>query len=268
MTQNYGYLTDFIFLKQNGIIEEKEGYTLVKSPQNPTFYFGNFLLLNEAPSSKDKTRLEAIFDVHFNDLTALHHYTFCWEKAAPKDYQAFLDAGYELDVCVVLIAHKSELIAPTKINTNITIKEFNSTEDWQQWIEQEVANREKSISEVGFRKYINRKKAAYLQLVEQGKGNFYGAFLKDEMVGSAGLFHENGLGRFQQVTTKTEHRRKGVCTTLLHAMCEQAFTHLNHLVIVADKDYHALQLYQNLGFKAKEEQLSLCFYRRDKGDNK
>jgi hypothetical protein len=43
--QNLGYITDSIFHQLTGIVEEKNEYFVVRNPNNPTYYWGNLLIL-------------------------------------------------------------------------------------------------------------------------------------------------------------------------------------------------------------------------------
>ena len=63
--QNIGYLTDCIFHKLNGIIEKKEDYILIKTPSNPTYYWGNLLHFQQAPKRGSFARWMDYFKKEF-----------------------------------------------------------------------------------------------------------------------------------------------------------------------------------------------------------
>ena len=263
MLNNYCFKTDFFFLKEGGIVEEFEDYILIKTPNNPTFYFGNYLLLKNAPKSDQRADLEKLFD-EIITVKETRHYNFCWTDPSKEDYSDFINAGYEYQVCLSLVAYKDDLIVPKRLNEEIEIRAFDGESDWQKWLELEIEEREPSSTEEGFTVYIEKKKTKYLKMCEKGKGNFYGAFINGELAASAGLFFEDGVGRFQMVVTRTKHRRKGICTTLIYTMMKKYFQKLDYLVIVAVEGYHALDIYKNLGFKEKDYQVSLCLADRNK----
>lgn len=70
-----------------------------------------------------------------------------------------------------------------------------------------------------------------------------------------GLFFdaECTIGRFQNVATVSVHRRKGVCTTLLDHVSENAFKEVGvkELVINTgdDENNPAKRVYQSVGYK-------------------
>ena len=271
--QDLGYYTD-LFLLEEATVSYKVNRimgkdTVVESPENPTYYFGNFILLEKPPTNEDKDWLEKYFDKEFAHNKDVQHYTFCWrgnpnndstEKSL--DYSAFTDAGYELEENLVMILHKDELIPPKNTNTNVTIRPFSTDEDWTQWMDVELAERAPGHNEDGYRAYLTKQMKMYQNLNKKNSGSFYGAFLEGELVAYAGLFFKSKIGRFQNVRTKSNFRKQGICNTLLFEMCKQGITHLDGLVICADRYYHAKKIYENLGFKHRETQMSLCWWKK------
>ena len=95
-------------------------------------------------------------------------------------------------------------------------------------------------------------------MVEAGHGGWFGAFADELLVCQMGLFSGGpGLARFQSVETLPEHRRRGLAGTLVAHTSRYGFEVLGArtLVMVADPDYHAIDLYRSLGFAVTETQL-------------
>jgi ribosomal protein S18 acetylase RimI-like enzyme len=67
-------------------------------------------------------------------------------------------------------------------------------------------------------------------------------------------------GRFQSVDTAAGYRRRGICSRLVvEAARRTAEQHgAQRFVIAADPDYHALGLYESLGFQRKERVAGVC----------
>lgn len=97
----------------------------------------------------------------------------------------------------------------------------------------------------------------YKQLNQRDCGNFYGAYINQQLVASAGLFHKTGIGRFQSLRTKAAFRKRGICKTLIDYICKTEFQKLDQLVIAAEKNYNALNIYKGFGFKQVEFQTSV-----------
>ena len=69
---------------------------------------------------------------------------------------------------------------------------------------------------------------------------------------------------FQAVDTAESHRRRGIASRLVaEAARAAAETHgAEQLVIVADAGYHALGLYESLGFEREEHVFGVCLWPR------
>lgn len=260
--KHLGYETDLFLLAKDGIITAHEDCISVITPDNPTYYFGNFLLLKSPPKNENKGEIEKRFEALVGINSVSHHKTFCWNPTQKTDISHFLEEGYEYEERQVLTAKADDLIAPKNQNTTILIRPFSSKEDWEQWIDLVVEERDEGHTADRFRVYAEGKAHSFQRLHKDGKGNFYGAFVGDELAGALGLFHQNKLGRFQEVLTKTAFRRQAICKTLVYTICKEAFESLDDLVIVATDGEQALKIYQSLGFKAKERQASLCFWKK------
>ena len=77
---------------------------------------------------------------------------------------------------------------------------------------------------------------------------------RGNVVGSCGIVVTAGRGRFQAVETAAAYRRRGICSRLVVEAARHAVEAYGaaQLVIVADATYHALGLYESLGFERRE----------------
>ena len=78
-----------------------------------------------------------------------------------------------------------------------------------------------------------------------GNGGWFGAFEGSKLVGSLGLYVENGVARYQSVGTHKKYRGRGIAGALLafaaHSIAEQH--KVDQFVIIADQDSNAHRLY-------------------------
>lgn len=264
MTEDIGYTTDFFFLQEGGIIERRPECLMVITPSNPTYYFGNFLLLDSPPG--DRTEMEQLFRHYFAERAGIEHYTFCWRGIEKRDYSEYVDAGYEYAENVVLTCNARQLVRPEKLNEEVSIRPLLSRADQEQWFAMIRDQRDAELGHYGTDRFIRWAIEEYNRLTQKGMGNFFGAFLGDVLVSVAGLYRSNGVGRFQQVVTDYRHYNKGICKTLLHSIAAQAFEDLHTLVIIADNNYHAARLYRSLGFRTSEYQSSLYWWPRTRNE--
>ena len=98
------------------------------------------------------------------------------------------------------------------------------------------------------------------RITDAGHGGWFGAFVDERLVAQMGLLAvEPDLARFQNVETDPEQRRRGLAGSLLHHVSRYGLTELGArtLVMVADPDYFAVDLYRSVGFKPTETQLQV-----------
>jgi ribosomal protein S18 acetylase RimI-like enzyme len=74
------------------------------------------------------------------------------------------------------------------------------------------------------------------------------------VVGSCGVVVTDDRGRFQAVDTAQAYRRRGICSRLVVDAAADAVARFGarRLVICADPNYHALGIYESLGFRRIE----------------
>jgi ribosomal protein S18 acetylase RimI-like enzyme len=101
-----------------------------------------------------------------------------------------------------------------------------------------------------------RRQEDLRRLFRAGRGSWYVAIDPDtdQVVGSCGVVVTGERGRFQTVDTAEAFRRRGICSRLVVDAAHHAASHYGarRLVIAADPDYHALGLYESLGFDRVE----------------
>ncbi len=108
---NLGMLTDLWLHAETGIVESKEDYTIVRTPDSPDYFFGNMLILPRRPSGNDLHRLEDDFAQLVGIPPLIAHRTFAWDEREidVADSSAFTDRGYEATVCRVLAAGPNDI---------------------------------------------------------------------------------------------------------------------------------------------------------------
>lgn len=262
--KSLGFRTNLIFARFSGSVTDKGTYTLVKTPSNPGYHWGNYIIFDRAPQRGDKEKWVKIFDREFTYYKEPQHYVFAWESDSQDtgSYKEFLDAGFESDSAVVLTTTK--LHAPSHLNTELTIKKILSDEEWNQVLElQNLCADPKYFNEY-FIDFKKRQMAQYRELSEAGRGFWFGAYIGQELVGDLGIFHEDGIARYQSVGTHPAYRRRGICATLVFKIGLLAFEEfgVSHLVMVADPDYHAARIYESVGFQRNEINHSLCWWKK------
>ncbi|GGM15333.1 GNAT family N-acetyltransferase [Deinococcus aerophilus] len=265
MSVSLAYHTDLALRRLEGAeVMRHSGCVVVRSPHNPTFWWGNFLLMPRAPQPGDLARWTRAFETKFPQAgwRTFGINTADGEAGAAG---AFEEAGFEVHRDTVLTAGRTQ--APRTFNRDAQVRRLEGPADWQAALELRLAVNAadpEPLEPADYRAFAARKLAAYRAAQDAGAGAFWGAFDADgRMLSGLGLFDAGqGVARYQSVETHPEARSRGLAGTLVHTAGEWAREALGTrtLVIVADPAYHAQALYERVGFRPGEVQLG--FQRR------
>ncbi len=265
IVNSLAFKTDLFFHRFNGEVFDRDKYLCIRTPSNPSFFWGNLLYYSEPPTQTSYNDWTAQFTSQFSAMN-VHHMTFAWDSidGSTGQPQEFLKNGFVLEESIVMVAE--EIRRPSKVSTEFSIKPISTEEHWDAVISNQVRCRASHFKEDLYWDFVRKKMANQRKMITAGKGKWMGAFLDDKLVGDLGIFVENGLERFQTVGTDPEFRRRGVCSTLVHETCLHAKKEMGAktLVMVADPEYHAARIYESVGFEPREKHVGLYKWDREK----
>jgi RimJ/RimL family protein N-acetyltransferase len=250
--RSLAWRTDLALLRASGSeVEDRGDHLVVRTSQNPGFYWGNFLLLDSAPGPDAVPDWLRVFEKEFPDA---EHRTFGIDGAdgSVDDLAPFRAVGMGVEASTVMTA-RTVRESPHP-NEEAMIRPLASDRDWEQQVDLALTDEDLH----GGRTFATRRAAAERSLVHQGRGQWFGAFLDGRLGASLGLFVAgDGLARYQGVMTHPDLRGRGLCGTLVHHAGRHGFDDLgvHTLVMVADPDYLAIRVYRSVGFAGTETQL-------------
>ncbi|RPJ52193.1 MAG: N-acetyltransferase [Chloroflexi bacterium] len=254
-----GYRTDLFFPRFEGIVLDRGEYTVILTPSNPDFYWGNYLLFSQPPAQGDLERWQALFEQEICSRQNAPHRVFGWDSSTGDKgaVEPFLAAGYNLSQGIVLTAR--EVTLPPKYNHAVVVRPLVEEWEWNQVLRNQVDCRPPQFTADEYRPFKTAKMARYREMQQAGLGAWFGAFLGDRLVADLGLFCIDGVARFQSVETVPEYRRQGICGTMVYQVANYGFEHLGakKLVMIADEFYHAARIYESVGFRPEERQVGL-----------
>jgi GNAT superfamily N-acetyltransferase len=257
--KSLGYRTDLIFPAFDGEIIDRGSYIVVRTPSNPTFYWGNFLLFEDPPAEGDYDRWRELFAKEIGVPPFTRHMTFGWDTVHGEQgiVAPFVENGFRLEKSTVLTARK--LNPPAHPAPDLMVRPLVSDDDWAQSVENQVLTREPEFSEPEHRVFRERAMGRYRKMAARGLGDWFGGFLGKRLVADLGIFHTGKVGRYQSVQTHPDFRRRGIAGSLVYQASRYAIERhgLETLVIVAETDSNAGRLYLSLGFAAAEYQVGL-----------
>src|SRR5436305_1575138 len=70
------HATDLDVLPPDKVVERRDDHLVVRTPSNPAFYWGNFLIFDAPPAAGDAERWEAAFAAAFADEPRVRHRAF------------------------------------------------------------------------------------------------------------------------------------------------------------------------------------------------
>ncbi|UDY22339.1 GNAT family N-acetyltransferase [Nocardioides sp. Kera G14] len=253
--------TDLALREASGSDVEDHGTCiLVRTPANPTYHWGNFLLLRRTPVRRDIPAWIEVFREAFPEAS---HCAFGVDDPTGDltDLRPFAEAGFTTEVTRAMTA--TSLRLTRRRTTNATFRQLKTDEDWERRIALSVLVDQDRFGN-GFPEFVRRKAAAERALADSGAGDWFGAFVGDEMVAGLGIFSTgHGPARFQDVVTHPAWRRRGLASGLVVHAGDYAVTALraDSLVIVTEPDNPARRVYEAVGFVDREAQLQATLIR-------
>jgi GNAT superfamily N-acetyltransferase len=280
-----GFGTDVALRVGEGAeVTDRGDYLVVRSPDNPDFWWGNFLLLAAWPEPGTGDRWLARFAAEFP--LARHIALGADSPASPGDDDRlvpaaqmpaeFLAAGLEPQRDTVLTC--AAVGPPPHPNATAEIRRLESDADWRQSVELALRcfghSEPGDYSEPGSHSepgdysepgdhsepgdYLVRRMAARRRLTQAGRGAWFGAFAGGLLLAQLGLFDAGGgYARYQHVETDPRARRQGLAGTLVWQAGRYGREVLGAgtFVIVADPADVAIRVYRACGFTDTQRQL-------------
>ena len=239
-----GWWTDLAVLRLGGAeITELGDRLVVRSPDNPTYYWGNFILVLD-PAAVDRpgywlAEFEAAFPGTAHRAIGL--------PVAPADRSAWIDVRLFLEDADVLVAR--DPILPGPLAAGYEVRPLGTAEDW------DSSTRLRQQAFPGQDDYEAATTRTRIAVRATGALTWFGAFADGELAAELGIADCGAdVARYQSVLTHPDHRRRGLTRHLLgvaaaHARERGART----LVIIADADTDAGRLYRSAGFAFEEK---------------
>lgn len=252
--RSLGYRTDLMVRALEGAdIEDRCSYLVIRSPSNPTYWWGNFLLYGDPPRTGEAGEWLAAFAAEFPDARHIAIGIDVTEVSA-VNVGELTAVGLRLQRSAVLTAR--DLSEPPHPNREATIRELAGDADWRQAASlRAVLNEGEPGAEPGF---LKARIAAERALTEAGHGIWFGAFLDGQLMAQLGLVSDGtGIARYQNVETHPAARRQGLAGTLVWRAGRCGLTDLgaSTLVMLADPLDVAIRVYRSVGFTDAETQV-------------
>jgi GNAT superfamily N-acetyltransferase len=231
---------------------DRGDHLVIRSRENPGFWWGNFLLLKAMPQAGTGGAWLVRFAAEF---PAARHVALAVDTV---DDQAevpgeFLAAGLEPQRATVLTC--TGVRPPPHRNGAAQIRPLDSDADWQQSCELGV----RCFGADWTQDYMKPRVAARRRLTQAGSGAWFGAFSGGRLLAQLGVCDAGGgFARYQDVEADPAARRQGLAGTLVWHAGRYGHEVLgaSTLVIVADPAEGAIRIYRACGFTDSQSQLT------------
>lgn len=240
-----GWATDLAILELSGSSVTDHGdHLVVRTPDNPDFHWGNFVLVTDPGRVDDAVGWVEVFRAAFPGAG--------WVSVGlprlPEDPAAWAAQGLAVEVDEVLTTTSLPRVTP--LAEGYTVRGLEG-DDWDRAVARAVADNDRTGEHepISFASFAQRRVDARRALVERGAGAWFGAFADDLLVADLGIVRCGTAARYQDVSTEEHHRRRGLASHLLGVAARWAAdAGCRQWVIVTEADSAAGRLYRSLGF--------------------
>ncbi len=254
--KSLGYRMDLSFPGFKGEVIDRGDYLVIRTPDNPSYYWGNYLLFDAPPTPSDFDRWRDLFYKEIGKQPNITHEAFGWDSPSGEmgHIEPFLEAGYNLNNCSVLTTSRVGL--PPYFNPDVVVRPVETDEEWEMAgiCASCYATRVTAVND-RIRKHMIAWRA--VSLCDAGK--WYGAFLKGVLVGGLGIYTVDETGVIDNVVTHPDFREKGVGRSLVYLASLHAIETLGvkKLLLSTDNGSAAKRMYEQVGFRTVEQQLGI-----------
>ncbi|MBW4042079.1 MAG: GNAT family N-acetyltransferase [Acidobacteria bacterium] len=248
MSRSLAFATDLALRSaEGGEVVRGQRSTTVRMATNPTFRWGNFLLVPEAgdPAARLAEHAAVFPGAGFTAVGVD-------DAHAVFDEGAWLSAGFDIErLAVLTVAH-----AVSAADTGV--RPLRSDEDWA--AEGRIALELEDAPDDAHVRFTRLRTAERRHAVRSGRAVWLGVETGGGIVATAGIADAGGgVARFQDVQTSVAHRRRGHASALVAAGVGIAAGEFGSalFVLVAERGGPAIGLYRRLGFREVETQVQL-----------
>lgn len=255
-----GWATDIAVLEHGGSTVEDHGdHLVVRTPDIPTYHWGNCLLVTDPDTDGDAERWVKAFQSAFPSAT----WVAIGLTTMPGDVTAWAEQSLELELNDVLatgtLPHEAPLPAEYAVRRLIG-------DDWEQVVELDLAENERTgeWEPASYEPFTRARMHSQRAMSERDIAAFFGAFADDVLVANLGVVRCGTAARYQNVGTDARHRRRGLASHLLGVAARWAADQgCHHWVIVTEAANPAGRVYRKAGFEL--DTATVQAYRRSAG---
>ena len=240
--------TDLEILKLTGSeIIQNIDYLIIRTPTNPNYHWGNFLMVLDPNSVDSATRWIGTFQNEF----PYANWTSIGLPCMPRKIDAWESNGINLEQLEIMTTQQLPIFST--LSDEYTSR-IISGDDWELLINKEIQENLDSgqFDHLVHEKFVRDTNRSRKSLCDAGKASWFGVFHDDSLVANLGIVACDNIGRYQSVETNQAHRRKGLASHLIRIAADWAREKsCNEFVIITESTNNAGLLYKKVGFRSQ-----------------
>ncbi len=247
-----GDATDALVRASITVREAFDGYTLVRCPEAPSYWFANCLALDREPAPSAYASWLEKHAAAFAGVPVQRR-VVTWEIDARRGLASY-DGPIQRERTTIFTTRR----APRRTPTLARIRPFDCARDWAAGLAMQACEWTDS-GNAAFVAFEAWRFGHYRRDAAAGACRMWGAWIDDELVAIAGLYANQTWARFINPLTKPQYRRRGLFGAIASLGIAQTLGAWPDatVVIAAESGGETEALYEHLGFHAVGEQHAL-----------
>jgi GNAT superfamily N-acetyltransferase len=248
--RSIGMATDAMFAAFDGAVIDRGDYVVVSTPKNPTFFWGNHLVIPEAPRVSDIDPWTKLFE---RELPHSKHRAFFCDRTDGESFdpEPFCALGFIPDPTTVM-----RLDAPPD-GPRAELVAVDTPERWSRVFD--LLDACFTNGRDGYRAFLRIQVARYADMIASGFGHWYAIVEDDVPIATCGVFqHDLPCWRFQLVAVRPDRRHRGLASALVASVCREASNERRApFIIGCVPGSQPERIYARLGFSPIERTIAL-----------
>jgi GNAT superfamily N-acetyltransferase len=240
-------------------ITDRGDHVIVRTPSNPTYHWGNFILVTDGRQVDDAARWVREFSIAFPAAT----WVAVGLAGVPEGAAGWESHGLTLEAEEVLTSSQPPRRSP--LDDRYLVRRLSGA-DWDQTVALAVAE---SARSGGYRRrtrerFERARTASIRSLSERKLAACYGAFVGEALVAHLGVVRCGRIARYQNVLTDEAHRGRGLASHLLGVAGKWAAQNgCQQWVILTEDTNPARFVYRRAGFTVHQTNVQAYKHARE-----
>jgi ribosomal protein S18 acetylase RimI-like enzyme len=238
---------------ERGSMEWHPGYLVVKTPESPSFWFGNYILVLGRLESGSLALWESRFEEAFGSDCPHRLFIVDSPEGDPGSAEDFMSAGYDREITpsMVYSLPASGWKAGIPPRPELFPEELDGAGmDELLALELEALSLkpEPGVDE----EFLRDQNSLYRNLMRRGVARCFALRQEGKIAASASFVLSEKAALISDVRTIPRFRGRGLCRTLLPRAMEMLARSGTSLFVLEPADEYAVSIYRSLGFSEGE----------------